>query len=289
MRKPTVIRSVAELHAQVMEWRITDPKTVIGFVPTMGALHDGHISLIEASKKAASHTMVSVFVNPTQFAPHEDFSTYPRDEDGDIEKAGWAGADVVFLPDARELYPEGESTRVSVPSLDQDYESAERPHFFTGVATIVAKLLIATSPDKAFFGEKDYQQLQVVKRLAKDLLLPVEIVGCPIQRDPDGLALSSRNKYLTPPQMTVARRLNKVMRSVAQSISSGEPVSIMLHRGIDQLLETGYNQVDYLTLVDSETLEPLTEASRPGRLLVAARIGPVRLLDNWPVAPAPRP
>jgi len=228
----------------------------IGMVPTMGALHEGHLSLVREARSRADAVVVSIFVNPTQFAPHEDFDAYPRTLDADLEKLG-TQADIVFTPTVREMYPEGHATSLSVAGPSAGLETDFRPHFFSGVATVVAKLLIAALPDIAMFGEKDYQQLLVVKRLARDLALPVEIVGAPTLREADGLALSSRNAYLSADERKIAGELN--------------------------VWGCGFSHVDYVAIRDAESLDHITRLERPARILAAAKIGKTRLIDNMAV------
>jgi pantoate--beta-alanine ligase len=248
-----IVDTIAEMRAQVAAWRAAGDR--IGLVPTMGALHDGHLSLVDETRKRCARVVVSIFVNPTQFAPHEDFDRYPRTLDTDAAKLG-ARADLVFAPSVNEMYPGGFATRIAVGGPSEGLETDFRPHFFSGVATIVAKLLIAAGPDVATFGEKDWQQLQVVRRLVTDLALPVEIVGAPILREADGLAMSSRNAYLTPAQREVAGRMNVILRAATDPDAAGRA-----------LIEAGFDSVDYVAI-------------RDGRILAAAKIGGTRLIDN---------
>ncbi|WP_225767796.1 pantoate--beta-alanine ligase [Inquilinus sp. Marseille-Q2685] len=271
----TIARSVAELRAAVAGWRRAGDR--IGLVPTMGALHEGHLALAAALRKAgADRVLFSIFVNPTQFGPKEDFSRYPRREAEDLARLGLIGADLAYLPTVGEIYPEGFAFSI-VPSgpIVADLEAAVRPGHFAGVATVVAKLLIQAAPDLAAFGEKDYQQLLLVRRLVRDLDLPCEILGVPTVRDRDGLALSSRNAYLGEAQLAVARRLNRILAEIAADPS-------LLPAGPDRLRDAGFDAVDYLVLRDAETLaEPAL--GRPQRLIAAVRLGATRLLDNLPV------
>ncbi|WP_343716906.1 pantoate--beta-alanine ligase [Inquilinus sp.] len=272
---PVIARSVAELRAAVSGWRRAGDR--IGLVPTMGALHEGHLALAAALRRAgADRILFSIFVNPTQFAPNEDFSRYPRREAEDLAKLAATGADLAYLPAVGEIYPEGFAFSI-VPSgpIVADLEAAVRPGHFAGVATVVAKLLIQAAPDLAAFGEKDYQQLLLVRRLVRDLDLPTEILPVPTVRDRDGLALSSRNAYLGTPQLAVARRLNRILAEIAADPS-------LLAAGPDRLRDAGFDAVDYLVLRDAETLaEPAP--GRPRRLIAAVRLGATRLLDNLPV------
>lgn len=275
MTDPIIARSVADLRAAVAGWRRAGDR--IGLVPTMGALHEGHLALAEALRKAgADRVLFSIFVNPAQFGPKEDFSRYPRREAEDLAKLASIGADLAYLPTVDEIYPEGFAFSI-VPSgpIVADLEAAVRPGHFAGVATVVAKLLIQAAPDVAAFGEKDFQQLLLVRRLVRDLDLPCEILGVPTVRDRDGLALSSRNAYLGEAQLAVARRLNRIMAEIAADPS-------LLPAGPDRLRDAGFDAVDYLVLRDAETLaEPAP--GRPRRLIAAVRLGATRLLDNLPV------
>lgn len=268
-------RSVADMRKVVAAWR-ADGKAV-GLVPTMGALHAGHLALVEATRRAgADRVVVSIFVNPTQFGPKDDFSKYPRQEALDLERLGEVGADLAYLPTVGEIYPDGFATTV-VPSgtIVADLEATFRPGHFAGVATVVAKLLIQVAPDIAAFGEKDYQQLLVIRRMARDLDIPCRILPVPTVRDDHGLALSSRNAYLTPQQLAVARRLNKVLNEIARG-------SMRVDEGSAELVQAGFDAVDYLTLRDAETLDVPVEG-RSRRVLAVARLGSVRLLDNMAV------
>jgi pantoate--beta-alanine ligase len=279
MKLPAIATTVADLRRTLEPWR----KTGVALVPTMGALHDGHLALVTAAKQRTPHVAVSIFVNPTQFAPHEDFNSYPRTLEADREKLSHANASLIFAPFAREMYPEGFATTVSVKGPAVGLETDFRPHFFDGVATIVAKLLIAAAPDYAMFGEKDFQQLLVIRRMVRDLNLPVEIIAVPIAREADGLAMSSRNAYLTPPERLVAGQLNRVMKDVISRIAQGTSVVEAQAYGAAALKQAGFDSVDYVAVRDVETLAPLTAMQRPARLLAAARIGKTRLIDNMPV------
>jgi len=272
---PVIARTAAELRATVAGWRRAGDR--IGLVPTMGALHQGHLELAAALRKAgAGRVLFSIFVNPAQFGPKEDFSRYPRREAEDLAKLASTGADLAYLPTVGEIYPEGFAFSI-VPSgpIVADLEAAVRPGHFAGVATVVAKLLIQAAPDLAAFGEKDFQQLMLVRRLVRDLALPCEILGVPTVRDRDGLALSSRNAYLGEAQLAVARRLNRIMAEIA-----ADPA--LLAAGPDRLRDAGFDAVDYLVLRDAETLAEPTPG-RPRRLIAAVRLGATRLLDNLPV------
>jgi pantoate--beta-alanine ligase len=268
---------VAELRARLGAPDFAPGRTVM--VPTMGALHDGHLSLVRRARELGSRVVVSIFVNPTQFAPHEDFAAYPRGLETDLAKLEGL-ADIVFAPGAAEMYPEGFATTISVGGPTAGLESDFRPHFFAGVATVVAKLLLAARPDAAVFGEKDYQQLLVVKRLAKDLGLATEIVGAPTLRESDGLAMSSRNAYLDPRERAVAGRLNGTLKEVIRR--AGEPRAAEAW-GEAALKQAGFDSVDYVAIRDAETLAVAETLDRPARVLAAARIGRTRLIDNMPV------
>ena len=279
MNQPIIVTTVAELRRVLGPWR----KDGVALVPTMGALHDGHLSLVDAAKTKTPHVAVSIFVNPTQFAPHEDFNSYPRDLNADLAKLQSVGASVIFAPDAREMYPDGFATTLLMKGPALGLESDFRPHFFDGVATIVAKLLTAAMPDWAIFDEKDYQQLLVIKRLVTDLALPVEIIPVAIAREADGLAMSSRNAYLSLAERQVAGKLNLVMKDVIARLKLGMGVNEAQTLGAVALKAAGFDSVDYLALRDAATLAPLTATGASARLLAAARIGKTRLIDNMAV------
>ena len=286
MSAPSTARTVAALRDQVRDWRRSG--LTVGFVPTMGALHEGHLSLVRLALTEADRVMVSIFVNPTQFAPTEDLDRYPRDEVGDLAKLAGAGAHLVFLPPVAEMYPEGASTWVEVKGLSEGLCADSRPHHFRGVATVVTKLLNQAQADIAVFGEKDYQQLLVITRLARDLAIPTRILGGPTVREPDGLAMSSRNLNLAPAQRQIAPRLNAILVETAAALADGGPAQPLLDAASRRLRDAGFDPVDYVGLRDAETLAPLTTvADRLARLLAAAFLGPVRLIDNVPV-PATR-
>ena len=281
---PNAVRTVSALRATVSKWRAEGAK--IALVPTMGALHAGHLSLVEIAKERADRVVASIFVNPTQFGPSEDFAKYPRDESGDLAKLASAGTDLVYAPDREEMYPSGFETKISVPSLSQDLCGATRPGHFEGVATVVMKLLLQAAPDVAVFGEKDYQQLLVIKRLVKDLDLPVRIVPGPIVREPDGLALSSRNVYLTPEERALAPLLFQTLSEVGDALLAGEEPRAAEAAGKAKLEANGF-RVDYVAARDAETLAPLAGPLRgAARVLGAAHLGRTRLIDN--VAAVPR-
>jgi pantoate--beta-alanine ligase len=281
-RAPRVIQTIAGLRKAVGTYRKSGEK--IALVPTMGALHDGHMSLVEAASNKAGRVIVSIFVNPEQFAPTEDFATYPRTMDTDVARLKRLGVHVVWAPELAEMYPEGFSTRVAPggPAY-AGLEDAFRPHFFGGVATVVSKLFIQVAPDFAFFGEKDYQQLKVVTRMAADLDLPLQVVGVPTVREADGLALSSRNVYLSPDERRRAPLLHRTLQDCAEKIRQDEPLGRVMADGGQFLTSEGF-VLDYLEARNADTLEPVASAKQgPLRLLVAARIGTTRLIDNIPV------
>jgi pantoate--beta-alanine ligase len=281
-----VVRTVKDLRAEVAKWRQSgDP---VALVPTMGALHAGHLSLIAVAKGHAGRVVASIFVNPAQFGPKEDFKRYPRDEAGDIEKFTQAGVDLVFIPGTEEMYPAGFATRVSVPSLTEDLCGAARPNHFEGVATVVTKLLLQCAPDAAVFGEKDYQQLLVIKRLVSDLNILVQIVSGPIVRETDGLALSSRNAYLSPAERKTAPILHQVLSEAAEALANGEGCDAASSAGRFKLEGKGF-RVDYVAIRDPETLAPLSGPIRgPARVMGAVHLGSTRLIDNVPTAPKSR-
>jgi pantoate--beta-alanine ligase len=248
----------------------------------MGALHEGHLALVRRARDVAARVVVSVFVNPTQFAPTEDFASYPRNEAADLAALGQFGVDAVFAPSVGEIYPDGFATSIAVAGPAEGLETDFRPHFFGGVATVVAKLLIACVPDCAVFGEKDYQQLMVIRRLVADLGLPVEIVAEPTIREPDGLALSSRNAYLSPTERQTAPALHKSLNRAAAAIRAGAPVERVLSASAADLRVAGF-RVDYVALRNAETLAPVIDVKQePLRLLAAAWLGKTRLIDNIP-------
>jgi len=282
MKTPDVITTVANLRAVVAGWR-RDAATV-GLVPTMGALHEGHLSLIAEAANRSERVVVSIFVNPRQFAPTEDLQRYPRNPEQDRARIAAQGlTDVIFVPERDEIYPDGFATEITVGGPAVGLESDFRPHFFAGVATVVARLLIAVAPDVAVFGEKDFQQLLVVRHMVRDLGLPVEIVAAPIMREADGLAMSSRNAYLSARERQVAGKLNCVLNDVAQRVREGSSVVGAERIGRDALLSAGFDSIDYVAIRDAHTLQPLERASSDMRILAAATISGTRLIDNMPV------
>lgn len=274
---PELVSTVSDLRRAIAALK----PARIAMVPTMGALHEGHVSLVTEAKKHAAHVVVSIFVNPTQFAPHEDFDAYPRTLEADMARLG-DGATIIFAPTAREMYPDGHATAITVAGPAHGLETDFRPHFFAGVATVVAKLLIAASPDIAVFGEKDYQQLLVVQRLARDLALPTQILGAPTLRERDGLAMSSRNAYLAPEERRIAARLNVILKDVIAAARQGD-LRAAEGAGIDALYEAGFDHVDYVAIRDAATLDHIAALERPARVLAAAKIGRTRLIDNMAI------
>lgn len=279
-RAVAVAGSVAELQRAVAAWR--DARATVALVPTMGALHAGHLALVARAKALAPRVVASIFVNPTQFGPNEDLSRYPRDIDGDRRKLAAAGCDLAFIPSVAEMYPEGAVAHVDPGPLGAVLEGEFRPGHFAGVATIVAKLLRQAAPDVAVFGEKDFQQLLVIRRVVRDLDIPVRIEALPTVREPDGLALSSRNAYLSADERARAPLLHRVLDDVARGFIAGDAAAP--DRGTAALLAGGFAKVDYLAVRDAETLET-PRPSRPGRVLAAAWLGRTRLIDNVPLAP----
>jgi pantoate--beta-alanine ligase len=255
----------------------------VALVPTMGALHAGHLALIAEAKKRADQVVASIFVNPAQFGEGEDFSRYPRREQQDVAKLQDAGCDLLWMPSVEAMYPNGFATKVSVSGVSERWEGEARPGHFDGVATVVAKLLIAVRPDVALFGEKDFQQLAVIRRMVADLNIPVEIVGVPTVREADGLALSSRNAYLSAEERQQALALPHALEAARAAVQSGTPVFEALHDAHASLRDGGFSRIDYFALVDAATLEPLEEPRGEMRLLAAAVIGTTRLIDNLAV------
>jgi pantoate--beta-alanine ligase len=255
----------------------------LALVPTMGALHAGHIALIEAARLRADQVAATIFVNPLQFGAGEDLDSYPRQEATDITMLRAAGCDLLWLPTANDLYPQGFATTVSVSGVSDQWDGAARPGHFDGVATVVAKLLLAVRPDVALFGEKDFQQLAVIRRMVADLGLGIEIVGVPTVRDRDGLALSSRNAYLSSEERQGAVSLPRALETARQAIVDGHPIATVLAEADEALRAAGFDRIDYVALVDAETLEPLGSASGTMRLIAAAVIGKTRLIDNLAV------
>ncbi len=270
-----VFRTIADMRAQVAAWKADGLR--VGLVPTMGALHRGHLSLVEEIAAHCDRIIVSIFVNPTQFAAHEDLDTYPRHEEADLAALSTTKAAVVFAPSAAEMYPQGFATSISLQGPALGLETENRPHFFAGVALIVNKLLSQSQADAAIFGEKDYQQLLVIRRMVVDLDLPVEILSGPIIRETDGLAMSSRNQYLNDMQRPIAGRMNRVLKQLAESTL---PHAEAEAKARQALLDAGFSGVDYATIRDAETLSVPDENTTSRRALIVARLGDIRLLDN---------
>jgi pantoate--beta-alanine ligase len=252
----------------------------LALVPTMGALHAGHMALIEEARKGADKVAASIFVNPAQFGPNEDFSRYPRREEQDARMLQEAGCDLLWVPSVEDIYPDGFSTTISVSGVSERWEGKARPGHFDGVATIVAKLLLAIRPDLAMFGEKDFQQLAVIRQMVRDLNIPVEIVAVPTVREADGLALSSRNAYILPEERKQAASLPRALATAKAAILGGALVANVLDDARDTLGRAGFSRVDYFALVDAVSLEPLDEPRGEMRLIAAAVIGKTRLIDN---------
>jgi pantoate--beta-alanine ligase len=271
-----VIRELDALRAQVGAWR--QAGEAVGLVPTMGALHEGHLSLVRLARRRCRRVVVSIFVNPTQFAPSEDFARYPRDEAGDLAKLASVDCDLVWSPEPAEMYPAGFATRVAPAGAAEGLESDFRPHFFGGVATVCCKLFMQVGADVAVFGEKDYQQLCVVRQMARDLDLPLEIVGAPTVREASGLAMSSRNAYLTPEQRRAAPQMHRSLAAVAARVAAGESPERAAEAARQELARVGFDPIDYVEVRDAATLG--APARGPLRVLAAAWLGKTRLIDN---------
>jgi pantoate--beta-alanine ligase len=279
-----IVRSIAALRARTGEWRRRGE--TVGLVPTMGALHEGHLALVRRARALCDHAIATIFVNPTQFGPNEDFARYPRDEAADARQLESAGCELLFAPDLDEMYPPGFSTTITVGAVAEVLCGPFRPGHFAGVATVVAKLLLQAQPDVACFGEKDYQQLQVIKRMVRDLDLPVRVEGVPTVREADGLALSSRNRYLAPDERARAVTISRVLSRIADDVGSGKrTIDDALAWGRGELTRAGFAPIDYLAICDAADLTPLTVLDRPGRVLAAAWLGTTRLIDNMAIGP----
>jgi pantoate--beta-alanine ligase len=278
-----IARTIVDLRSHIANWRSAGAR--VGLVPTMGALHDGHLALVKAARAECDRIVATIFVNPKQFAPNEDLDAYPRHEETDLAMLRSVGVDLVFMPATPEIYPPGFATTVRVAGLTDCLCGAHRPGHFDGVATVVTKLLLQSLPDAAYFGEKDYQQLVVVRRLARDLDIPVRIAGVPTVRDTDGLALSSRNACLSPEERRVAPALARVLQRVAAAlVAQSAAVANEIARGIADLEGAGL-AVEYLEIRDADTLAPVTEAiTGPARVFAAVHLGRTRLIDNLPIA-----
>ncbi len=272
------IRTLSALREQLAAWR-RDGATV-GFVPTMGALHDGHISLVREARARAGKVVVSIFVNPLQFAPTEDLDRYPRTEAADVARLREVGCDLVYLPAVDALYPKNFVSRIDMAGPAQGLESDFRPQFFSGVATVVMKLFNSVRPDVAVFGEKDYQQLAVIRAMVRDFDLGIDIVGHPTVREGDGLAMSSRNAYLSAVERAIAPKLHEALQRIRAAARAGEDTQRAIAEASQELIETGFDRVDYIALRDADTLGELTPDSRSGRLLAAVWLGKTRLIDN---------
>lgn len=282
-----VVRTIEDVRRLTRAWRMAGLRA--GLVPTMGALHDGHLTLVDRARASCDRTLATLFVNPLQFGPSEDFDAYPRTEARDMELLTSRGCDAVFVPSVTELYPLGPPTPATFPTsiqiagMSQRLCGAFRPGHFTGVATVVMKFFMIVQPDAAFFGEKDFQQLQIIRRMVKDLDMPIEIVGVPTVRETDGLAMSSRNQYLTPHERQAAPHLHAVLRRIRTEVLGGSNVAEAIDRGKRSLIDAGFSTVDYVSLVDDETLDDLQQPAPGARLLAAARLGRTRLIDNIPI------
>jgi pantoate--beta-alanine ligase len=274
-----ILRRLKTLRKAVAAWRTAGER--VALVPTMGALHEGHLALVKLARRKAQRTVVSIFVNPAQFAPDEDLSRYPRDEAGDLAKLAAGGADLVWAPTVEEMYPEGFATRILPEGAAMGLEGEFRPHHFGGVATVCCKLFSQVTPDVAVFGEKDYQQLCVVRQMVRDLDLPLAIAALKTQRARDGLALSSRNAYLTDGERSIAPALHRALVGLADVAKAGGPVNRAIETAKDDLIKAGFARIDYLEIRDAETLGLFDQRSgRPGRVLGAVWLGKTRLIDN---------
>lgn len=284
MSNTLVCNSVAELRAVVSSWHGAGER--VALVPTMGALHEGHLSLVRAARGRAERVIATIFVNPKQFNNAQDLAKYPRTQQSDVEMLDREGVDLVFIPDAGQMYPEGFSTTVSVRGVSEGLCGAHRPGHFDGVATVVCKLFLQSQADVALFGEKDYQQLAVIRRMAKDLDIPIEIVGVPTIRAADGLALSSRNQRLSDEGRKNAAGLARALLEAATALEQGDDSQAVLAVARQAIARCGFTDLEYLELRDADSLAPITVIDGPARLLVAAWMDGVRLIDNVPVLPS---
>ena len=273
-----VVRTIAELRQHTSRWRIAGQ--TIGLIPTMGALHNGHLSLIKLAQEKCDRVIATIFVNPRQFLPNEDFDEYPRNEESDIQKLIEMGVDLLFAPKAPEMYQPDASTTVVISKLTDCLCATSRPGFFDGVGTVVTKLLIQALPDLAIFGEKDYQQLLVIKRLTRDLDIPVEIIGAPTIREADGLAVSSRNVFLSQTNRETASKVFEILKKTATAIAQGNDVLVACEEARTELILAGFSEIDYFEARHSETLELIQNFENSGRLFAAVWLGPTRLIDN---------
>lgn len=279
-----VVSTVKDLRARIARWRRAGES--VGLIPTMGALHAGHLSLVKIAKKRCDRAVTSIFVNPTQFAPTEDFDKYPRTFEEDLAQLATVGGDLVWAPTKDEMYPAGFATRVVPQGAAEGLETDFRPHFFSGVATVCCKLFTQTGADLAVFGEKDYQQLCVIRQMVRDLNLPIEIVGAPTVREPDGLAMSSRNRYLSEVERRKAATIQQAIVKVASAAASGRGLAKAIADGEAALVAAGFTKIDYIAVRDAETLKEWDRKSgRPGRVLAAAWLGATRLIDNVAIEP----
>lgn len=281
--KPEIVRSRADLRAQATAWRKDGHR--IGAVPTMGALHEGHLSLVRRAAAECDKVIVTLFVNPKQFNDQNDLQKYPRTEEDDRTLLQEIGPDILYAPDVKEIYPAGFATTISVSGITDSLCGSFRPGHFDGVATVVCKLFLQTGADCAYFGEKDYQQLQVVRRMASDLDIPIDVIGCPTIREADGLAMSSRNRLLSPEGREKAVALPRALVQTAEAISRGANPQDSIEAAIGLLETSGFVSVEYLELRGADDLAPITTLDRPARLLAAAKMDDVRLIDNVPVLP----
>lgn len=273
-----ILTTISDMQTWAQETRAHGQR--IAFVPTMGCLHDGHCALLREGRKLGDQLVLSIFVNPTQFGPNEDFSQYPRPFEADLAHARECGVDIVFHPEAAEMYPSGVRTSITVTGLEDQLCGKFRPGHFRGVATVVAKLFQIVQPHVALFGEKDFQQLQIIRRMVIDLNIPVEIVGCPIIREPDGLAMSSRNTYLSTEDRQRALALSQALKAASNMVMRGANDLNTLCQSVTDKLNTVDARIDYVSLCDAETLEPLTQWKTPSVLAIATWIGQTRLIDN---------
>ena len=280
---PKIIRTLAELRVIVAGWKAAEDS--VGVVPTMGALHQGHLSLVKAAKADCDRVIVTIFINPKQFNNPADYENYPRTEEDDARKLSSLKADVVYVPDGAQMYPDGFATTVSVDGITQGLCGANRPGHFDGVATVVTKLFTQTQADRAYFGEKDYQQLQLVTCLARDLDLPIQIVGCPTIREEDGLAMSSRNLLLSDRARAWAPELHRTMDELAVGLLAGGDFAALKAEAIARIARAGFTKVEYLELRSADKLDLLDRPDRPARLLAAAWLAGVRLIDNIAIEP----